>query len=95
MLFNQKFRVAHGEPMQNCTDSIYKNKLRTRKNIIGKLSGTSWGCHANVFHTSALILHVQCSKTLCAQKRDNCKKVDLREKYVTFSFSVKLLTTSY
>lgn len=33
-----------------------KDKIKTRNNIIAKLAGTSWGCHANVLRTSALAL---------------------------------------
>lgn len=62
MLFNRKFRVTHGEPIQNFANSIYKDKLKTRENIIAKLSGTSWGCHTNVPHTYALVLDVQSTK---------------------------------
>lgn len=35
-----------------------KNKMKTRNNIISKLAGTTWECHANVLKTSALALVV-------------------------------------
>lgn len=34
----------------------FKNKLKTKNNIISKLAGTNWGCRANVLRTSALAL---------------------------------------
>lgn len=33
-----------------------KDKLKTRNNIISKLTGTSWGCRANVLRTSSQAL---------------------------------------
>lgn len=57
-----------------------KVKIKTRNNIVSKLAGTSWGCHANVLHTSALAL-VYSVADYCAPvwaRSAHCKKVDVQ-----------------
>jgi hypothetical protein len=57
-----------------------KDKIKTRNNIIAKLAGTSWGCHANVLRTSALAL-VYSVADYCAPvwaRSAHCKKVDVQ-----------------
>jgi len=57
-----------------------KDKIKTSNNIIAKLAGTSWGCHANVLRTSALVLVYNVAH-YCAPvwaRSAHCKKVDVQ-----------------
>lgn len=57
-----------------------KYKIKTRNNIIAKLTGTRWGCHVNVFRTFALAL--VCSVAECwasvGDRSAHCNKIDVQ-----------------
>lgn len=57
-----------------------KNKIKTCNNTIDNLVGASWGSHANVLRTSALVLEYSMAEyfTPVCTKSAHCKKVDVQ-----------------